>query len=75
MQRIMRRHEVKYHKCADDIQLYTIFDSCITGDREQTVDRLMACVKELRQWMIDRWLNLDDDKSEMLMFMIKAPSE
>ena len=56
---------------ADDIQLYIIFDPCIPGDREQAVERLAARVKEPRQWMIACWLKLNDDKTEMLMFMSK----
>ena len=56
---------------ADAIQLYTIFYPCMPGDREQAVERLMACVKELRRWLTACWLKLNDDTSEMIMYMSK----
>ena len=71
MQHIIRKHGIKYHKYADDVQLYTVFNPGVPGDREQAVERLTACIKELRQWMIVRWLKLNDDKTEMIMFMSK----
>lgn len=71
MQRIIQKHGVSYHKYADDIQLYVTFDPSIPGDRERAIARLTACVKELRQWMIARWLKLNDSKTELLIFMSK----
>jgi hypothetical protein len=71
MRRIIQKHGVSYHKYADDIQLYVTFDPSIPGDRERAVERLTACIKELRQWMIAHWLKLNDGKTELVMFMSK----
>ena len=48
-----------------------VFYPCIPGNREWAVERLTACVKELRQWIVACWLKLNDDKTEMIMFMSK----
>ena len=71
MRRIIQKHGVSYHKYADDIQLYVTFDPSIPGDRERAVERLTACIKELRQWMMAHWLKLNDGKTELVMFMSK----
>ena len=71
MQRIIHKHRVSYHKYADDIQLYVTFNPSIPGDKERAIERLTACIKELRQWMIARWLKLNDSKTELVIFMSK----
>ena len=71
LQKIFKKHGVYYHKYADDIQLYVIFDPAIPGDRERAIARMEACVKDIREWMARWWLKLNDDKTEMLIFMSK----
>ena len=66
-QLIFKKHGVYYHKYADDIQLYVIFDPAIPGDRERAIARMEACVKDIREWMAPWWLKLNDDKTEMLI--------
>ena len=40
------------------------------------MEGLTACVKELRQWMVARWLKLNEDKTEMIINVhVKVPSE
>ena len=46
-----------------------IFDGSIPGDREKAFRRMEACVKEIRLWMASRWLKLNDDKTELSIFM------
>ena len=69
LRRMLNKYNVFYHKYADDIQLYVIFDPSVPGDREQVNRRMEACVKEIRLWMASRWLKLNDDKTEMAIFM------
>ena len=68
MQHILKRHGIKYHKYADDLQLFIIFYSNIPGDREKAVAQMEAFVQEIRQWMTYRWLKLNDEKTQMPIF-------
>ena len=54
LRRILKKYNVFYHKYADDIQLYVIFDPSLPGDRERAIRRMEACVKEIRLWMASR---------------------
>ena len=71
IQRIIRKHEVKHHKYADDIQLHVEYDPAVPGAREKAIRRLEACIKEIRIWMSIRMLKLNDDKTEMVIFCSK----
>ena len=71
LQLILKRHGVKYHKYADDLQLFVIFDPSISVDRERAVAPMGACVQEIRQWMAYRWLKQNDEKTEMTIFTSK----
>ena len=68
IQRIIRKHGVKHHKYANDIQLYVEYDPAVPGAREEAIRRLEACIKEIRIWMSIRMLKLNDDKTEMVIF-------
>ena len=69
LRRILEKYNVFYHKYADDIQLYVIFDPSVPGDRERAIRRMEACVKEIWLCMASRWLKLNDDKTELAIFM------
>ena len=69
--RIIRKHGVKHHKYADDIQLYVEYDPAVPGAREEAIRRLEACIKEIRIWMSIRMLKLIDDKAEMVIYCSK----
>ena len=71
IQRIIRKHGVKHHKYADDIQLYVEYDPAVPGAREEAIRRLEACIKEILIWMSIRMLKLNDDKTEMVIFCSK----
>ena len=60
LQRILKRHGIKYHKYADDLQLFVIFEPNIPGDRERAVAQITY-----------RWLKLNDEKTEMIIFISK----
>ena len=54
LQRFLKRHGIKYHKYADDLQLFIIFDPDIPGNRERAVAQMDACVQEITQSMAYR---------------------
>ena len=55
---------VKYHKYADDTQLYT----ALTTSPDTTVDLLESCSSALQQWFWHNDLLLNPDKSEVCLF-------
>ena len=71
IQRIIRKHGVKHHKYADDIQLYVEYDPAVPGAREEAIQRLEACIKEIQIWMSIRMLKLNDRDG---FFLLQAPS-
>ena len=62
-------YQVGYHKYADDLQLFIIFDLNIPGDRENfsCADEIM-CSRDQAVDDIYRWLKLNDEKTEMTIF-------
>ena len=71
MQRIFKIHGIKYHKYADDIQLYASYNPARLGDQVETARRLTACIGEVRRWMVLHMLKLDDEKTKMMIFTSK----
>ena len=63
---IVRRHDLKGHFYADDMQLYVSFD--INDNPLYHVHRMEACVKDIKMWMADNHLKLNDNKPEVITF-------
>ena len=61
---ILRRHAPSYHLFADDDQLYIAAEP----DRVKArVGELESCIDEVRQWMRANFLQLNDDKTDVLL--------
>lgn len=60
---IMRKHDINFHCYADDTQLYL---SMKPGQTDQ-LDRLSACVKDIKNWMTVNYLLLNPDKTEVIL--------
>ena len=61
---IIRFHGLNYHIYADDTQVYLAFE---VDDPQQALDKLNACLSDIRTWMIKNKLKINDDKTEFLV--------
>lgn len=62
---ILQHHNLQYHIYADDTQIYCAFDS---KDNSLALNKMEACVNDIRTWMIRNKLKINDDKTEFLIF-------
>ena len=63
---IIQRHGLSHHSYADDTQLYMTMDHSNNG-----LARIELCVSEIREWMNQNMLMLNDDKTELIVFRSK----
>ena len=62
-------HGLTYHLYADNTQLYmALKQSDVTYD---AVSRIAACVADIRIWMNDDFLKLNDDKTKPLIITMQ----
>ena len=47
----IRKHNICFHGCADDTQLYVSFSPNNPGAAQEAVSRLENCISELQNWM------------------------
>ena len=62
---IIQKHNLQYHIYADDTQLYMSFKPIHGAD--QTIARIESCVSEIREWMSENFLKLNDEKTEFIL--------
>ena len=65
---IIQRHGLHYHLYADDIQIFTEFSPCNSSQVNQTLDRMVNCLTEIKNWMFLNKLKLNEDKTEFAIF-------
>ena len=66
---IFRRNEILFHIYADDTQAYLPFE---INTEKMSLERLENCLQEIRQWMAQNWLKLNDSKTEFIVFGSQA---
>ena len=62
---IARKHNIQIHLYADDTQLYTTFDP---NNSAEAMKRMEACITEIKAWMANNLLKLNDSKTEFIIF-------
>ena len=61
--RIIQRHNISFHLYADDTQLYLP----INANNPADLNRLKACLDDVKEWMAQNHLQLNDSKGEILL--------
>jgi len=60
---IIQTHNLNYHIYADDTQLYLSFK---VDESMHAIQKLENCILEIRSWMANHKLKLNDDKTEFI---------
>ena len=63
---------MQLHMYADDTQLYLPIDLLCNQSREDVASVINTCTSKVKQWMMDHYLKLNGDKTELLV--VSAPS-
>ena len=64
--KIISDHKLNYHFYAEDTQLYLSFGAKLSTSLNQSVDKVQQCVKEIKLWMNNNMLKLNDYMTEVL---------
>ena len=70
---IAKRHNLEIHLYADDTQIYIFFKTKDFKSQAEALRAIQEYVSEIRQWMAENKLQLNDKKTEFLI--IWAPWE
>ena len=62
--KIMQKYNISLHCYADDTQLYLPLK---TND-QSNIKNLMNCLEEIKGWMAQNYLQLNESKSEVVLF-------
>ena len=60
---VIRRHGISFHSYADDTQLYI----AVSPDDTGPIDTLLNCILDIKSWMAVNFLQLNQDKTEVLL--------
>ena len=64
---IVSKHLRSVHCYADDTQLHLAFSPTVLGEDEAALNAMRDCIPDLRNWMIEDQLMLNDDKTELML--------
>lgn len=63
---ILRKHDLQYHCYADDTQIYESVEP-VQAKVDAAITKIERCIDEIRAWMSDNYLKLNDDKTEFIV--------
>ena len=63
-----QKYGISYHTNADDTQLYLSFKNNSAESEAYHIGRIQTCVKEIRLWMSQNFLKLNENKTEFIVF-------
>ena len=69
---VVESHLPNVHAYADDTQLYISFKPDCSATEMDAVDALQACIRDIRTWMVQDKLRLNDAKTEFLIIGTRA---
>ena len=61
---LLQKHNIHHHLYADDTQLYITFPPT---DHTQALARMEACVQDVKAWLCDNGLVMNDNKSQAIV--------
>ena len=64
---ILKFHLPTAHAYEDDTQLYLSFSPVVNGSQADAISAVENCIRDVRQWMLEDKLMLNDDKTEVLL--------
>ena len=64
---VIRKHGLEFHLYADDTQLYIAFKPSCPSSKSDGIKKLEGCIGEIRKWMSENMLKLNEDKTEVLV--------
>ena len=67
--KLLHQHNMQHHLYADDTQLYVTFPPT---DHMQALARMEACIQEVKTWLCENGLVMNENKSEAIV--IHSPS-
>ena len=65
---IIRRHKLQFHQFADDNELYLSFKKSNTTSAVSSIEE---CVNDIKKWMTQNKLKLNDSKTEVILIRSK----
>ena len=66
---IIRNHDLDLRLYADDTQLYISFRPCDPISRQTAISQNETCIKDIKPWMTNQLLKLNDDKTELIIII------